>query len=570
MIGFHRFVSDAPLLVKFSLPPAIALAAMIGLAVLGALGLERSADDMKVVVQHNMEGGTLLATAGQKLERINADIFRLLTDQAAKPMKAPALAARVGAVKERAESLVADLLRYRDHYAADGQKAELDASVAKIRDLEGGIDVVASMLEIDFTSAASFTEPFAKAFAQCQQTIDAARADAIADAQKRADSANDKADRIVTLFILVTLASAGLIAAISLIVGRGTTRSIRAIVKATLKLTRDDTDIEIQDLARKDELGDIVNSLQVFANLIENRKDLEARQKAADQENRQKRQARDTAIASFVDTIEQVVSKVTSSADRLRADATGLSAISEQTLAKSSSVTDASRSASTNVQQVAAATEQLSLSTQDIARQVQDASSVASRAVAQADETTVTVRGLADTAAKIGEVVRLINGIASQTNLLALNATIEAARAGEAGKGFAVVANEVKTLANQTARATDEIQNQIAAIQQETGHAVDAITEIGHTIGNISAITNQVVSAVNEQGAVAHEIARSTQQASRSTDEVAHDIDQVTEAARRTESSAINLLEAAGTLNQQSASLQTDVESFVRQLKSGS
>jgi len=263
--------------------------------------------------------------------------------------------------------------------------------------------------------------------------------------------------------------------------------------------------------------------------------------------------------------VEEVTGIVASASTELQNTAQAMSATAEQTNVQAGAVAAASEEASTNVQTVAAAAEELSSSLEEVGRQVVESSSIAKSAVEEAAKTNTSVEGLSEAAQKIGEVVELINDIASQTNLLALNATIEAARAGEAGKGFAVVANEVKSLANQTAKATEEISAQISSMQSATNEAVGAIKGIGQTIGNINDIASTIASAVEEQTAATQEIARNVQQASAGTAEVSSNITGVTQAATETGSSAEEVLNAAKELSTQAEQLRSDIEDFMRE-----
>src|SRR5260221_1772078 len=257
--------------------------------------------------------------------------------------------------------------------------------------------------------------------------------------------------------------------------------------------------------------------------------------------------------------MQQALEALGGAAGQMRSTSDGLSATSEQTNGQVKTAAAASEEASSNVQTVAAASEELSASITEIGRQVAHAASIASRAVDGTRRTDSTVQGLAETAGRIGEVVKLISDIAGQTNLLALNATIEAARAGDAGKGFAVVASEVKSLANQTAKATEEISAQIAAVQKVTKEAVDAIKGIGGTIGEVSTVASSIALSVEQQGAATQEITRNTLTAAQRTRDVSENIAGVTTGADATGTAAQGVKSAAEALGIQAERLQAQV-----------
>ncbi len=352
-------------------------------------------------------------------------------------------------------------------------------------------------------------------------------------------------------------------------VARGITRPLGVLTATMKKLAEGDIEAEIPATERKDEVGVIARAVLAFKENL--RADAAPRRAAGGAKNQAGAAARRKAMLDLADSFENsvggVVTGVTAAADELQATAQSMSATAEQTARQSTVVAAASEETTQNVATVASATEELSASIGEISNQVAESTKIVGTAVAQANDTNAKVQGLAEAAQKIGDVVRLINDIAGQTNLLALNATIEAARAGEAGKGFAVVASEVKTLATQTARATEEIASQVRAIQESTASSAQAIGGITTTIGRVSEISTAIASAVEEQGAATQEISRNVQQAAQGTQEVSSNIAGVTQAAQQTGAAATQVLEAAGELSRNGTVLKTQVADFLRTVR---
>jgi methyl-accepting chemotaxis protein len=353
-----------------------------------------------------------------------------------------------------------------------------------------------------------------------------------------------------------------------LIVLGAVVRPLRRMTSAMGQVADGNLDTTIPALGQRDEIGMLAAALQKFKIA-----GVEKRQLERDQEQMkaraeaEKREAMNRMADSFEASVKDVVQGVSAAATQMQSNAQAMSATAEQTSRQSTAVAAASEEASTNVQTVASASEELSASITEISRQVSQSARIAGQAVEEAERTNKSVQGLAEAVQKIGDVVKLINDIAGQTNLLALNATIEAARAGEAGKGFAVVASEVKSLATQTAKATEDIASQINAIQGATRHSVEAIAGIGKTITEINSIATTIASAVEEQGAATQEISRNVQEASKGTSEVSSNISGVTQAASETGQAAGQVLGAASALSKQSETLRREVDRFLGQIR---
>ena len=372
--------------------------------------------------------------------------------------------------------------------------------------------------------------------------------------------------RVISVVALTLLGV--VVSVISIMIAtRRIARPLTAMTGAMRRLADGDKSIDIPALSRRDEVGEMARSVQVFRDNAVRADALAAEQETERGRKERRQQAMEALTQDFDRDATVVLKGVANSIGAMRQTASSMSMIAAENTSKAAAVAAGAQETSANVQTVAAATEELSASVAEIGRQVKQSASIAAKAVQEAELTNSEIQSLAAMAQKIGDIVKLINDIASQTNLLALNATIEAARAGEAGKGFAVVAAEVKSLANQTAKATEDISAQISGIQEATQKSVSAIGAIGRTIGDISEIATTIASAVEEQGAATQEIARNVQQAASGTQEVSANVAGVTEAAAATGDAAGAVEEAAGDLSSQSQQLRERVDAFLSQVR---
>ncbi|MCP3394082.1 methyl-accepting chemotaxis protein [Bradyrhizobium sp. CCGB12] len=456
--------------------------------------------------------------------------------------------------------------------------------------IEAGIDQLGNPPRIATALKAATESYFGKAAAAVDKEMPAARGDgkyginadelakvivpaiqmfygvrdaALAEAAERASAARDAALAMLALAGVAVLALLGTLAGVTIMLRRRVVTPLAKLADVIGMLAAGQHEVEIPATGRNDEIGQVAASLRHFKDSLAAKKTADESAAVEAEAKLRRSQRMDQIAREFEAMIGDVINTVSSASSELEVSAGTLTNTADQSEKVTATVAAASEQASTNVQTVAAAAEEMASSVDEISRQVQDSARIAGEAVQQAGRTNDYVGELAKAAGRIGDVVELISQIAGQTNLLALNATIEAARAGEAGRGFAVVASEVKALAEQTAKATGEISQQITGIQTATEDSVGAIKAIGDTISRMSEIASAIAAAVEEQGAATREISRNVQQAARGTQQVSASIVDVQRGASQTGSASANVLASARSLSGESSRLKVEVGKFL-------
>jgi methyl-accepting chemotaxis protein len=544
----------------------ILVALLIAVAATGLTGMGRSNRDMAGLYEDRLVPVSLLARINN-LMRQNVQEMMVATVARSSAENTGRYLARV---EENARTIDDLLRRYRASNMTEDEGKLAAAWAEKLGEFQNkGLKlVVAELRQGNFSDAEDILLGVAvPRYHKAQEMLDALVTMQLEIAEGVRVDAGSRFAIILGVMIVVALIALGSAATLG-------TLTVRAIVHPLIRLGRvvaelggGNTRIPVSDTDRNDEIGPLARALEHWRiRLIElaERQDME-REEMARREVRQRKM--EEAMSRFDATVGGMLGKINAAVGYLHSSANTLSANAEQTQRQSAIVSSATDQATANVETVSAAGTELMASIQEISRQVQQSAITAQAASAEAEATNRKIGGLVEAAQKIGEVVGMINTIASQTNLLALNATIESARAGDAGKGFAVVANEVKHLAGQTGRATEDIAVQISSVQAETLAAVTAIEGISQTIDRINEMATAIAGAVEEQGAATAEIARNVEQASIGTREVAANIAGVAQAAAETGRMSQSVFQAANGLRAESETLEREVERFLAEVR---
>ncbi len=561
-------ISNWPFAAKFGLPAALALLALVGTTFWALTIIDAQVTRIDGLVSQDMERVRELSSISSSVRQVNGDLYQLLTEAAANPGTVN-VEAVAGRLQTENANIISALEAQKAAITDEALAASLDAIIADLNGFGEAISFVATMLEIDFASSVSFLDPFKENYTRTIASIDSNVLGVVEAAKELANKSRDQAASARQMLMGGAALAAALAALVAWFIGRATTQSVNQIARATEQLAAGTTAVDLESLTRGDELRTLVQSLTTFRENQEQMARLQTEQaEMAEKAEADRRAAMESLASQLEEEVSSIIEKVGTAAQSLQSDAHKMRDVAEVANDRVESVSFATGEADQSVQTVAAAAEELSHSFEEIARQTQTASKVIGTATSEAESANSKFQELAQVADKVGGIIEMIQDITNQTSLLALNATIEAARAGEAGKGFAVVASEVKTLATQTAKATEEISTQIQAIQSSTSESVESIAAITKIITEVETVSNEISTSVTEQKSATSEIAESVGAASQSTRSVTENVSAVRDAAGETGIAADRVLNASRGLSTDAETLDGAVSRFLAGVRS--
>ncbi len=560
--GFN--ISNWPFTVKFMAPAAVATALMAVLAVGAVVVMNGQGKTIDDINNKSLPQVVEFSTIKSSIKEANGQLFRSLTEKATNSSIN---------IAEKINGVATDLGKIADMTKADAdstkdpaQKKLLSDLTKEIKTYKEAVEFAGAVADSDFASTGPMMSQFDDGYAKMSDLSDQLIKANVASAKKAATDAKAAQATGITMLTLFAVIMACISGGIAFIFSRATVTGINRIAKTTEELANGNLNVDISALARRDELKSVVDSLNVFKSNAEEKARLSAME-AATAKTREERARQMSELAErFRHEAQDMLDALGNAASDLDANGRTLLTIAQENERRSQQAVSSIRNSADNVQNVASATTELSASIGVIGDQAVRSVEIAAEAVSEADRTNESMAELSRAADQIGEVVDLINAIAQQTNLLALNATIESARAGEAGKGFAVVASEVKSLAQQTAKATDEIRERIKDIQSAASNGVNAIRGIGETIKHMNEIASSIADSVHQQGDATNEIARNVNEASDGTSMASSSVSQLSASAADTEKASTEMLGAAQQLTSRTEAMSENIRRFLGEL----
>jgi methyl-accepting chemotaxis protein len=554
---------------KLLFVPAFLILALLALGAYGLSTLRANHAAVEGLISGPVRQAEVVADFNAVIWAAHAHLYKLTATAANETDEK-----KVKALAEQSAKAIAQLpakLKALESVAAGD--AAIGTAVKQLRDTVGAYTKQATsvidMADSDAGAALMFVVNAERSFSQIQKLVEDISERSNDQRDREIARSNARLESQLTLVPGIVLVIVIVSGVVSFLVSGGIAKPVIRIAGVIERVSKGDFNVTVPATGQRDEIGVIAGAVQVFRDEMLEKERLSAQQKEIETRSAAERQKAMQKLADDFETaIGQIVGTVSSASTELELAAGTLTKTADSTQQLAGAVATAAEDASGNVQTVAAAAEEMTSSVNEIARQVQQSSKIAIEAVHQAEKTDVRIADLSRAATRIGDVVKMITAIAEQTNLLALNATIEAARAGESGKGFAVVAAEVKSLASQTAKATEEIGTQIGSMQAATQESVGAIKEIGSTINRISEIASTIAAAVEEQGSATQEIARNVQQAAQGTAQVASNIADVNRGAGETGSASSQVFNSAQSLSKESTLLKAEVQKFLQTIRS--
>ena len=560
--GFN--ISNWPFTVKF-MAPSVAATALMAVLTGGAIYIMHGQSDTidhitSVTVKQMAELGAIKADIKEANGQVMSAVAKKATDPTVN------MGDRVEGVAKNLIDIVKRLKADSAEEADPTQKKLIDSLTKEVKTYKDAVDFAGSVMDVDFKSVAPLMSQFDDSYAKMSDLSDQLIKANVASANLAASQAKTAQAAGVSMLVIFALIMAAISGGIAFVFSRLTVTGINRIAKTTEELANGNLTVDISTLARRDELKLVVDSLNVFKSNAEEKERLSALEAAANATREQRSRQMGELAERFRHEAQDMLDALSNAASDLDANGRTLLTIAQENERRSQSAVSSIRNSADNVQNVASATTELSASIGVIGDQAVRSVEIAAEAVSEADRTNASMAELSRAADQIGEVVDLINAIAQQTNLLALNATIESARAGEAGKGFAVVASEVKSLAQQTAKATDEIRDRIKDIQAAAQNGVNAIRGIGETIKHMNEIASSIADSVHQQGDATNEIARNVNEASDGTSMASSSVAQLSASAADTEKASTEMLGAANQLTQRTQSMSENIRRFLSEL----